>query len=121
MIERIYHEYMQNEGVSDKRRSGTPLTLNFVVEFLSVYGAFERMPVLGALAASSIVLSAAYTIYKYNRIAFGGSLSSFFANIPDLNRREFVLFTLVAFTVLFGVYPLSYSRWSSYSVSTLIF
>lgn len=101
--------------------SGTPLTLNFVGEFLSLYGAFERMPVLGALAASSIVLSAAYTIYKYNRIAFGGSLSSFFANIPDLNRREFVLFTLVAFTVLFGVYPLSYSRWSSYSVSTLIF
>jgi len=103
--------------------SGTPLTLNFVGEFLSLYGAFERMPVLGALAASSIVLSAAYTIYMYNRIAFGGSLSSFFAaNIPDLNKREFVLlFTLVAFTVLFGVYPKPILDGLHYSVSTLIF
>lgn len=51
---------------------GTPLTLNFVGEFMSIYGAFERLPILGALAASSIVLSAAYTIYMFNRIAFGG-------------------------------------------------
>ena len=103
--------------------SGTPLTLNFVGEFLSLYGAFERMPVLGALAASSIVFSAAYTIYMYNRIAFGGSLSSFFAaNIPDLNKREFVLlFTLVAFTVLFGIYPKPILDGLHYSVSTLIF
>ena len=81
------------------------------------------MPILGALASSSIVLSAAYTIYMYNRIAFGGSLSSFFAaNIPDLNKREFVLlFTLVAFTVLFGIYPAPILDGLHYSVSTLIF
>jgi len=103
--------------------SGTPLTLNFVGEFLSLYGAFERMPVLGVLAASSIVFSAAYTIFMFNRIAFGGSLSSFFAaNIPDLNKREFVLlFTLVAFTVLFGIYPKPILDGLHYSVSTLIF
>lgn len=103
--------------------SGTPLTVNFIGEFLSLYGAFERLPILGALASSSIVLSAAYTIFMYNRIAFGGSLSSFFAsNIPDLNRREFViLFTLVAFTVLFGIYPKPILDGLHYSVSTLIF
>lgn len=103
--------------------SGTPLTLNFVGEFLSLYGAFERLPILGALACSSIVFSAAYTIFMYNRIAFGGSLSSFFAvNVPDLNKREFVLlFTLVALTVLFGVYPKPILDGLHYSVSTLIF
>lgn len=42
---------------------GAPLSLNFVGEFLSLYGAFERMPIMGALACSSIILSAAYTIY----------------------------------------------------------
>lgn len=103
--------------------SGTPLTVNFVGEFLSLYGAFERMPVLGILASSSIVFSAAFTIFMYNRVAFGGSLSSFFAcNVPDLNKREFVLLsTLVAFTVLLGIYPSPILDGLHYSVSTLIF
>lgn len=102
--------------------SGTPLTVNFIGEFLSLYGAFERLPILGVLAASSIIFSAAFTIFMYNRIAFGGSLSSFFAvNIPDLSKREFVLlFTLVAFTILFGLYPAPILDGLHYSVSTLI-
>jgi NADH-ubiquinone oxidoreductase chain 4 len=66
---------------------GVPLTLNFVGEFMSLYGVFERLPLLGVLASSSIVFSAAYTIYMFNRIAFGGSFSKFFeANISDLNN-----------------------------------
>jgi len=103
--------------------SGTPLTLNFVGEFLSLYGAFERLPILGALACSSIVLSAAFTIYLYNRIAFGGSLSSYFAvYVPDLNKREFViLLALVVITVLFGIYPIPILDGLHYSVSTLIY
>ncbi|MDF0491668.1 proton-conducting transporter membrane subunit, partial [Sphingomonas sp. H39-1-10] len=102
---------------------GTPLTLNFVGEFMSLYGAFERLPILGALAASSIVLSAAYTIYMFNRIAFGGSFSKFFEeNISDVNKREFfILFILVTFTVLFGIYPSFILDGLHYSVSTLIY
>src|SRR5690349_22945676 len=86
---------------------GVPLTVNFVGEFMSLYGTFERLPLLGAFASSSIVLSAAYTMYMFNRIAFAGSYSRFFKfNIPDLNKREFViLLILVAFTVVLGVYP----------------
>jgi NADH-ubiquinone oxidoreductase chain 4 len=53
---------------------GAPLTLNFVGEFMSLYGIFERIPVAGILAASSIVFSAAYTIFMFNRIAFAGSI-----------------------------------------------
>jgi len=53
---------------------GSPLTLNFIGEFMSLYGIFERIPVAGVLASSSIVLSAAYTIFMFNRIAFGGSI-----------------------------------------------
>lgn len=103
--------------------SGTPLTFNFVGEFLSLYGAFERLPILGALATSSIVLSAAFTIFMYNRIAFGGTLSKHFhISIPDLNKREFVILgTLVGFTVLFGIYPAPILDGLHYSVSTLIY
>jgi NADH-ubiquinone oxidoreductase chain 4 len=102
---------------------GTPLTLNFAGEFMSLYGAFERLPVLGALAASSIVLSAAYSMYLFNRIAFGGSFSLFFEqSISDITKREFfILFTLVFFTVLFGIYPSFILDGLHYSVSTLIY
>jgi NADH-ubiquinone oxidoreductase chain 4 len=53
---------------------GAPLTLNFIGEFMSLYGIFERIPVAGILASSSIVFSAAYTIFMFNRIAFAGSI-----------------------------------------------
>ena len=102
---------------------GAPLTLNFVGEFMSLYGTFERLPVLGVLASSSIVFSAAYTIYMFNRIAFGGSFTIFFEeNISDVTKREFfLLFTLVAFTVIFGIYPSIILDGLHYNVSSLIY
>ena len=102
---------------------GVPLTLNFIGEFMSLYGAFEKLPFLGMLASSSIIFSAAYTIYMFNRIAFGGSYSKFFeVNIPDLNKREFyILLTLVIFTVVLGIYPSPVLDGLHYSVSCLIY
>jgi NADH-ubiquinone oxidoreductase chain 4 len=102
---------------------GTPLTLNFVGEFLSLYGIFERLSILGAVACSSIVLSAAYTIYMFNRVVFGGTLSSyFFVNIPDLTKREFVLLiTLIIPTIFLGIYPSPILDGLHYSVSSLIY
>ena len=102
---------------------GVPLTLNFVGEFLSLYGTFERSPILGVLASSSIIFSAAYTIYMFNRIAFSGSFSKFFiVNISDLNKREFyVLLNLLLFTVTLGIYPAPVLDGLHYSVATLIY
>lgn len=102
---------------------GTPLTLNFVGEFLSLYGSVERLPVVGALACSSIVLSAAYSVYLYNRVVFGGSFSKYFKeSISDLTQREFFLLLVLAFfTVLFGLYPSSILDGLHYGVSSLIY
>jgi len=102
---------------------GVPLTLNFVGEFMSLYGVFERLPLLGVFASSSIVFSAAYTIYMFNRIAFGGSFTKFFeANISDVNKREFfILLVLIMFTVILGIYPAPILDGLHYSVSTLIY
>ena len=102
---------------------GVPLTLNFVGEFMSLYGVFERLPLLGVFASSSIVFSAAYTIYMFNRIAFGGTFSKFFeANINDINKREFyILLTLVVLTVILGIYPAPILDGLHYSVSSLIY
>ena len=102
---------------------GVPLTLNFVGEFMSLYGVFERLPLIGVVASSSIIFSAAYTIFMFNRIAFGGSFSKFFrVNIPDLNKREFyILLTLTLLTVLFGIYPAPILDGLHYSVCSLLY
>uniref|UniRef100_UPI00286A04F4 NADH dehydrogenase subunit 4 n=1 Tax=[Emmonsia] crescens TaxID=73230 RepID=UPI00286A04F4 len=102
---------------------GAPLTFNFIGEFMSLYGTFERVSILGGLACSSIIFSAAYTIFMFNRIAFGGIFSSYFLKyLFDLNKREFVLLTcLVIFTVFFGIYPAPILDGLHYSVSSLIY
>jgi len=103
--------------------AGTPLTLNFIGEFMSLYGTFERLPLLGAFASSSIIFAAAYTIFMFNRIAFSGQYSNyFFVANPDLNKREFyILLTLVLFTVVLGIYPAPILDGLHYSVSSLIY
>jgi NADH-ubiquinone oxidoreductase chain 4 len=102
---------------------GVPLTLNFIGEFLSLYGIFERLPLIGLLPSLSIILSAAYTIYMFNRITFGGYYSKFFKNnVIDLNIREFmILFILIFFTIILGIFPSFLFDGLHYSISNLIY
>ena len=103
--------------------AGTPLSLNFIGEFLSLYGAFERLPLLSVFAFSSIVLSAAYTMYMFNRIVFGGNYSRYLLiNLVDLTSKEFsILMILVIFTVILGIYPSIIIDGLNYYVSGVIY
>jgi NADH-ubiquinone oxidoreductase chain 4 len=103
---------------------GAPLTLNFIGEFMSLYGVFERLVFAGSLASSSIILSAAFTIFMFNRIIFGGNL--YFKNwhkyTIDLTRREYhILLILVVFTVFLGIYPSVITDGLNYSTAELIY
>ncbi len=102
---------------------GAPLTLNFVGEFMSLYGIFERSPILGIMASFSIIFSAAYTIYMFNRISFGGIFSKFFKkNVIDVTKREFfLLFSLILLTVIFGIYPSFILEGIHYYATNVIF
>jgi NADH-ubiquinone oxidoreductase chain 4 len=103
---------------------GAPLTLNFVGEFLSLYGVFESSPFLGLLASSSIIFSAVYSIGLFNKIAFGGSTTPYLLySVVDLSKREFsILLPLVLLTVFFGTLGTSYLLdGMHYSVSTLLY
>lgn len=102
---------------------GAPLTFNFIGEFMSLYGMFEKLPIFGIIGASSMVLSAAFTMYMFNRITFGGSFTKFFEeNIFDTSKREFtLLFILVLFTVILGIYPSLVLDTLHYSVVNLIY
>jgi NADH-ubiquinone oxidoreductase chain 4 len=102
---------------------GAPLTLNFVGEFMSLYGIVEKFPVLGFFACSSIILSAAYTIYMFNRTSFGGFFTKVLENnVYDVNKKEFfLLIILVLLTVILGIYPMLILDTLECSVINLLF
>nr|YP_010593749.1 NADH dehydrogenase subunit 4 [Dendrobathypathes boutillieri]WAJ54438.1 NADH dehydrogenase subunit 4 [Lillipathes sp. USNM 1457355]WAJ54451.1 NADH dehydrogenase subunit 4 [Dendrobathypathes boutillieri] len=80
---------------------GIPLSCNFVAEFFSLLAAFEYNLGIGALAASGMVWSAAYSLYLYNRICFGNA-SNYLLFARDLNRRE-VLAIAPLVVLIFGL------------------
>jgi len=85
--------------------TGIPLSLNFLGEQMSLIGIWERNPIISCLGASGIVLSACYSIFLYNRIAYG-SYSLHLPLLKDINRREFyILISLLIPTILFGIFP----------------
>ena len=103
---------------------GAPLTFNFVGEFMSIYGVFERLTLAGVFASSSIIFSAAFTIFMFNRIAFAGNFNFnyWIDYLSDLNLREyFILIILVLLTVILGIYPSIVLDGLNFSVSALIF
>nr|BAW99841.1 NADH dehydrogenase subunit 4 [Taphrina deformans JCM 22205] len=98
-----------------------PLSSNFVGEWLCLAGAFERSPIMAALAASGIFLSAAYSIWFYNRVC-GGAWSPYLAVTTDLSRREFyVLLPLIFFAFGLGIFPNVILDSIHYSVSTVLY
>ena len=85
--------------------AAVPLSANWTGEFLCLAGAFQRNPVFAVLGSTGIVLSAAYSIWLYNRIAFG-AWSKYLNYTTDLTRREFMLLLPLLFVaVVFGIFP----------------
>jgi len=98
-----------------------PLSSNFVGEWLCLAGAFERSAIVASAAASGIFLSAAYSIWFYNRLA-GGSFSAHLQVMADLSRREFyVLFPLIVIAFALGIFPNVILDSIHYSVSTILY
>lgn len=101
--------------------SAVPLSLNWIGEFMSLAGIFQQNPIMAVLGSTSIVLSAGYSIWLYNRISFGG-YSPYLKYTIDLTRREYmVLLPLLVLTVFFGVFPNVILENLHASVSTLIY
>nr|WEH01520.1 NADH dehydrogenase subunit 4 [Russula griseocarnosa] len=101
--------------------TGIPLTLNFLGEQLSLIGIWERSPLIAALGATGIVLSAIYSIYLYNRISYG-IYSPHLKPNKDISRREFnLLISLLLPTVLLGIFPNIILDGLHFSISSLLY
>jgi NADH:ubiquinone oxidoreductase subunit 4 (subunit M) len=82
-----------------------PGTSSFVAEFLVLVGTFGANSLAGLVAAAGVVLSAAYSIWLYNRLCYG-PLNPRLGAVADLNRREGMATLAVLLPVaLLGVYP----------------
>ena len=85
---------------------GFPGTSSFVSEFLVLVGAFKSNVFVTALAATGVIWGAGYSIWLYNRVAFGNIRTSHISEFQDLDRREFMVFVpCVLLVFLMGIYP----------------
>jgi NADH-quinone oxidoreductase subunit M len=86
--------------------TGLPGTSGFVGEFLVIIASFRASFWYSALAAVTLMLGAAYTLWLVKRVVFGPVTSPRVAALKDLNGREFIVLGALAVAVLLvGVWP----------------
>jgi len=98
-----------------------PLTANFVGEFLILVGAFQVNTTIAFLSATGMILGGGYSLWLYNRIAFGNLKIQSIGAYSDINRREFFIqIPLILGTFLMGIYPEIFLDPMHVSVANLI-
>jgi NADH-quinone oxidoreductase subunit M len=86
--------------------SALPGTSGFVGEFLVILAAFKANVWYAFLAASTLVLGAAYTLWLVKRVIFGEVANDKVAALKDINGREFLVLGMLAIAVLLvGLWP----------------
>jgi len=86
--------------------SGLPATSGFVGEFLVILASFRADFWYAFLAAVTLILGAAYTLWLVKRVIFGAVANDNVAAMTDLNGREFFVLGILAVAVLLlGVWP----------------
>jgi len=77
----------------------------FVSELLVLIGTFTRYPVFAVIAALSLVLSAVYVLWMYQRM-MTGPVTHGNESVSDLRPRELlVVVPLIALLITLGIYP----------------
>jgi NADH-quinone oxidoreductase subunit M len=83
-----------------------PLTSGFVGEFTMLLGLFSYSPWIAALAGLTIIFSAIYMLWMYQRVMLGGIREGQPVNQPPLFSNDlFALVPLVILIFFLGCYP----------------
>jgi NADH-quinone oxidoreductase subunit M len=86
--------------------SGVPGTSGFIGEFLVILASFKASFWFALLAASILVMGAAYNLWLVKRVIFGEITNPQVAKMQDLNPREFLVLSVLALAVLLlGIWP----------------
>lgn len=88
---------------------GLPGTSGFVGEFLVLLGVYKVNTLVAFIAATGVVLGAAYMLFLYRRVVFGELTKPDVRSMKDINAREIAIFApLVVLVIWMGVYPSSF-------------
>jgi NADH-quinone oxidoreductase subunit M len=86
--------------------AGLPGTSGFVGEFLVIIASFKASFWYAFLAATTLILGAAYTLWLVKRVIFGPVANEGVQGLKDLNGREFLVLGVLAVAVLaLGLWP----------------
>jgi NADH-quinone oxidoreductase subunit M len=86
--------------------SGLPGTSGFVGEFMVILASFKASFWYAFLAATILLLGAAYNLWMYKRVIYGKVANEGVASLKDIDRRELAILGTLAFVVLlFGLWP----------------
>ena len=86
--------------------AGLPGTSGFVGEFMVILASFKASFWIAFLAALTLILGAAYTLWMVKRVVFGDVANDNVAALSDINRREFLFLAILALAVLaLGLWP----------------
>jgi NADH-quinone oxidoreductase subunit M len=100
---------------------GLPATSGFVGEFIVILSAVKYNFWIGAAAATTMILGAAYSLWMYKRVIFGDIANRQVAALHDIGTREFTVLGLLAVAVLWmGVYPKPFTDVMHASVNQLL-
>jgi len=85
---------------------GLPGTSGFVGEFLTLVGVFQVNTWVAFVAATGVILSAAYALWLYRRVVMGDLIKEALKSITDMTQREKAIFApLIVATIALGIYP----------------
>ncbi len=86
--------------------AGLPGTSGFVGEFMVILSSFRADPWIAIVAASVLILGAAYTLWMYKRVMFGDVANEKVAGLQDVSLREVSFLLPLAVAVLaLGLWP----------------
>ncbi len=101
--------------------SGLPGTSGFVGEFMVIIASFKANFWYAFLAASTLILGAAYTLWMVKRVIYGEVANDKVAALKDLNGREFIVLAVLAISVLLiGLWPAPLVDMMNVSIEHLI-
>jgi NADH-quinone oxidoreductase subunit M len=89
--------------------AGLPGTSGFVGEFLVILSSFQANFWIAFLAATTLILGAAYTLWMVKRVIYGPIVAEkveTVGKLQDINGREMlILISLAIMVLLFGIWP----------------
>ena len=85
---------------------GLPGTSSFVGELLILTGSFKTNTSITFLSATGMIIGGCYSLWLFNRIAYGNLKVQYINKFLDINKREFLtFFPLILGTFVMGLYP----------------